>query len=202
MLLTMALRDRDEPSFAERVCLGEIAGAHGVKGVVRVRSFTAEPADIAAYGTLTDASGEKEFELKMTGTSKSHLLAEIPGINDRDAAAALKGTRLYAPRSRLPAPGADEYYFGDLVGLAVDLATGARLGTVTAVEDFGAGVMIEVAREGGRDSVLVPFTNAFVPEVDLAGGRLVVDPPPGLLEPAEPAEAAEEAAEEAGEGGR
>ena len=85
----VADRNPDEPAFAERVCLGEIAGAHGIKGVVRVRSFTAEPADIAAYGTLTDASGEKEFELKMTGTSKPHLLAEIPGINDRDAAEAI-----------------------------------------------------------------------------------------------------------------
>lgn len=201
----VADRNPDEPSFADRVCLGEIAGAHGIKGVVRVRSFTAEPADIAAYGTLTDASGEQEFELKMTGMSKSHFLAEIPGIGDRDAAAALKGTRLYAPRSFLPAPGAGEYYYGDLVGLVADLAAGTRLGTVTAVEDFGAGVMIEVAREGGRDSVLVPFTNAFVPEVDVAGGRLVIDPPPGLLEPAGPTEAVDEAVEEpadkAGEGG-
>ena len=193
----VADRNPDEPAFAERVCLGEIAGAHGIKGVVRVRSFTAEPADIADYGTLTDASGEQEFELKMTGMSKSHFLAEIPGIGDRDAAQALTGTRLYAPRGSLPAPGAEEYYYGELVGLVADLAAGTRLGTVTAVENFGAGVMIEVAREDGRDSVLVPFTNTFVPEVDVAGGRLVIDPPPGLLEPAGPTEAVEEAGDEA-----
>jgi len=193
----MAARNRGEPSFAERVCLGEIAGAHGVKGAVRVWSFTAEPAAIAAYGTLTDASGERNFELKMTGMSRSHVLAEITGVADRSAAAALKGTRLYVPRDRLPAAGADEYYHGELIGLIAELAHGARLGPVIAVEDFGAGTVLEIAREDGAGPVLVPFTNALVPEVDLAGGRLVIDPPPGLLEPAEPGEPAEEA----GEGG-
>lgn len=190
----MAARNRGEPSFAERVCLGEIAGAHGVKGVVRVRSFTAEPAAIAAYGTLTDASGERKFELKMTGMSRSHVLAEITGVVDRSTAVALKGTRLYVPRTRLPAAGVDEYYHGELIGLIAELAHGARLGPVIAVEDFGAGTVLEIAREGG-EPVLVPFTNALVPEVDVAGGRLVIDPPPGLLEPAGPGESAEKAGE-------
>ncbi len=185
----MAARNRGEPSFAERVCLGEIAGAHGVKGVVRVRSFTAEPAAIAAYGTLSDASGERKFELKMTGMSKSHVLAEITGVADRSAAVALKGTRLYVPRTRLPAAAAAEYYHGELIGLIAELAHGARLGPVIAVDDFGAGTVLEIAREGG-ESVLVPFTRAVVPEVDVARGRLVIDPPPGLLEPVEPGEAA------------
>ncbi len=187
----MADRNRDEPSFAERVCLGEIAGAHGVKGVVRVRSFTAEPAAIAAYGTLTDAGGERKFELKMTGMSRSRVLAEITGVADRSAAVALKGTRLYVPRTRLPAAGADEYYHGELIGLIAELAHGARLGPVIAADDFGAGTVLEIAREDG-ESVLVPFTRAVVPEVDVARGRLVIDPPPGLLEPVEPGAAAGE----------
>ncbi len=190
----MVARKRGEPSFAERVCLGEIAGAHGVKGVVRVWSFTAEPAAIAAYGTLTDASGERKFELRMTGMSRSHVLAEIAGVTGRSAAAALKGTRLYMPRTRLPAAGADEYYHGELIGLIAELAHGARLGPVIAVEDFGAGTVLEITREDG-ESVLVPFTRRVVPEVDVARGRLVIDPPPGLLEPVEPGEAAGEAGE-------
>jgi len=186
----MTARNQGEPSFAERVCLGEIAGAHGVKGMVRVWSFTAEPAAIAAYGTLTDASGERRFALKMTGMSRSHVLAEITGVTDRSAAVALKGTRLYVSRARLPAAEADEYYHGELIGLIAEFAHGARLGPVIAVEDFGAGTVLEIAREDG-ESVLVPFTRAVVPEVDVARGRLVIDPLPGLLEPVEPGEAGE-----------
>ena len=192
---TMALRDRDAQAFAERVCLGEIAGAHGVKGVVRVWSFTSEPAAIAAYGTLTDAGGERKFELKMIGMSRSHVLAEIAGVTDRSAAVALKGTRLYVARTRLPAAEADEYYHGELIGLIAEFAHGARLGPVIAVEDFGAGTVLEIAREDGAGPVLVPFTRAVVPEVDVARGRLVIDPPPGLLEPVEAGEAAGEAKE-------
>ncbi len=168
-----------------RVCLGAIAGAYGVRGAVRIKSFTAEPKDIAAYGPLSDESGERVFEIKVTGMSKSQVLAEIEGIAGREAAEALKGVRLFAARERLPAPEAEEFYHNDLVGLAVELADGARLGTVVAVHDFGAGDVIEIGREG-EAAVLAPFTHAVVPVVDIANRRLVIDPPPGLLEPVEP----------------
>ena len=170
-----------------RVCLGVVAGAHGVAGAVRIRSFTAEPKDVAAYGPMSDESGERVFRIKVTGMSKLQVLAEIEGVADRPAAAALKGVRLYVARERLPAPQLEEYYHDDLIGLKVDLADGVRLGTVSAVHDFGAGDMLEVQRHGPAASVLVPFTRAVVPVVDLAAGRLVIDPPPGLLEPVEAA---------------
>ncbi len=167
------------------VCLGAIAGAHGVTGAVRIKSFTAEPKDIAAYGPLSDEGGERVFEIKVTGMSKSQVVAEIEGVADRGAAEALKGTRLFLPRARLPAPGEEEYYHDDLIGLGVELTDGTALGTVVAVHDFGAGDVIEVGRDGAA-AVLAPFSRAVVPVVDIAAGRLVIDPPPGLLDPIEP----------------
>lgn len=166
------------------VCLGAIAGAYGVTGAVRIRSFTAAPEDIAAYGALSDESGGRVFEIKVTGMSRLQVVAEIEGVADRAAAEALKGTRLYVARECLPAPEADEYYHHDLIGLAVELAGGERLGTVAAVHDFGAGDMIEVARADGGAALLVPFTRELAPVVDLAAGRLVLAPPPGLLDAA------------------
>ena len=183
----MAARGQDGRPEGGRVCLGAIAGGHGVAGAVRIKSFTAEPKDVAAYGPLSDESGERVFRIKVTGMSKSMVLAEIEGVDDRTAAAALKGVRLYVARACLPAAEQEEYYHDDLVGLAVDLADGVRLGTVSAVHDFGAGDMIEVERPGPAASILVPFTRAVVPVVDLAAGRLVIDPPPGLLEPVDAA---------------
>ena len=170
----------------EAVCLGAIAGASGVRGAVRIKSFTAEPKDIASYGPLSDEGGKRVFEIRVTGMSKSQVLAEIEGVADRAAAEALKGTRLYVPRARLPAPGDGEYYHGDLIGLRVELTDGRRLGTVVAVHDFGAGDVIEVGRDGAA-AVLAPFTRAVVPVVDIANRRLVIEPPPGLLDPVEPA---------------
>ncbi len=181
----MAARGRTEQAREGRVCLGAIAGAYGVKGAVRIKSFTAEPKDVGSYGRLFDESGEREFEIKVTGMSKAQVLAEIEGVTDRMAAEALKGVGLYIPRERLPAPEEEEYYYDDLVGLGVEGADGVALGEVIAVHDFGAGDVIEVRRKGAV-SVMVPFTSAVVPVVDLAAGRLVIDPPPGLLEPVTP----------------
>lgn len=181
----MAARGRTEQAPEGLVCLGAIAGAYGVKGAVRIKSFTAEPKDIGFYGKLSDESGEREFGIKVTGMSKAQVLAEIEGVTDRTAAEALKGVALYVPRERLPAPEEEEYYHDDLIGLGVECADGAALGSVIAVHDFGAGDVIEVRRKGAV-SLMVPFTRAVVPVVDLAAGRLVIDPPPGLLEPVEP----------------
>lgn len=167
----------------KRVCVGVVTGAHGVRGAVRLKSFTAEPEDVAGYGPLEDERGERRFALRIVGSGKGVLLATIAGIDDRDRAEALRGLRLYLPRSALPPAGEEEYYHADLIGLEAVLPDGAALGTVRAVHDFGAGDTLEIERASGPP-VMVPFTRAVVPVVDLDAGRLVVDPPPGLLDEA------------------
>lgn len=175
-----------------RVCVGRIAGAHGIKGWVRVTSYTERPEDVAAYGEVSDETGERRFELQVMRLAKTQVLARIPGIEDRDAAEALRGVRLFVPRDRLPAPEDDEFYNDDLVGIPVSTSDGRALGAVLSVQDFGAGAMLEVGENRGR-TVLVPFTREVVPVVDLAAGRIVVDPPEGLLD-------AENSSEQDGEG--
>jgi len=158
------------------VCVGAIAGAHGVRGAVRVKSFTAEPLDIAAYGPLSDESGKRRFILRPIGESRGAVLAQLDGIADRDQAEALRGTRLYADRARFPAPEEDEFYHADLIGLEAADPDGAVLGVVQAIFNHGAGDMMEIAlREGG--TALVPFTKVAVPVVDIAGGRVTVAMP-------------------------
>jgi len=169
----------------KRVCVGVVTGAHGVRGAVRLKSFTAEPEDVAAYGPLQDERGERHFALRLVGSAKGVLIAAISGIDDRDRAEALRGLRLYLPRSALPPPEEEEYYHADLIGLAAILTDGTALGTVRAVHDFGAGDTLEIGRAAGQP-VMVPFTRAVVPVVDLDTGRLVIDPPPGLLDEAAP----------------
>jgi len=163
------------------VCLGAIAGAHGIKGLVRLKSFTARAEDIAVYGPLQDARGARQFDLALVGASRGALIARIKGVEDRNAAERLKGEKLYVARDRLPPTEAGEFYHADLIGLAAELRDGAPFGRVVAVQDFGAGPSLEIGRASG-DSVLVPFTAAVVPVVDIAGGRVVVVPPVGLLE--------------------
>lgn len=169
---------------AGRICLGVITGPHGVRGLVRVKSFTAEPEAIAAYGPLEDERGERRFALELVGAGKGVLLARVAGIADRAGAERLKGVRLYLSRAALPEPEAGEFYQADLVGLAAMLDDGTALGQVKAVHDFGGGPSLEVERAGGG-VVMVPFSESAVPVVDIAGGRVVVAPPVGLLEPAE-----------------
>lgn len=165
----------------KRVCIGAIAGAHGVKGVVRVKPFTEQPEDVAAYTPVTDESGSRTFALRYVGPAKGAVLVRIEGVDGRDAAEALKGVRLYVPRSSLPEPEEEEFYHADLIGLAVVDADGAELGRVRAVQDYGAGDLLEVELTSGR-LVMLPFTREAVPEVDLAGGRVVANPPAGLLD--------------------
>lgn len=160
-----------------RVCLGIVSGAHGVKGLVRIRAFTETPDGIAAYGPVTDETGSRRFELEIVGEARGQVLARIAGIGDRDAADGLKGTRLYVGREALPdTGGADEFYHADLIGLRAEDRDGNALGTVAAVLNYGAGDVLEIRGEEG-DTRTVPFTRAAVPEVDIPGGRVVVDPP-------------------------
>ena len=166
----------------KRVCVGVVAGAHGVRGAVRIKSFTAEPKGVVQYGPVEDETGRRKFELSFVGTAKGVVLATLPGIADRDQAEALRGMLLYLPREALPPPDEEEYYHADLIGLAVVLGDGTAVGTVHAVHDFGAGDCLEIARAEGPP-LMAPFTRAVVPVVDLAGGRVVLDPPTGLLDP-------------------
>jgi 16S rRNA processing protein RimM len=159
-----------------RVCVAAIAGAFGVRGEARVKSFTAEPDAFASYGPLESEDGARRFEIRITRPVKGGFAARLSGVPTREAAEALRGVRLYAPRDRLPALPEDEFYHADLIGLAVFDTGGAALGTVRAVQNYGAGDFLEVAAPGRR-ALLLPFTRAAVPTVDLGLGRLVADPP-------------------------
>jgi len=159
------------PAGTPRLCVGIITGAQGVRGAVRIKSFTAVPEDVAAYGPVADEAGQREFALRPVGRAKGVVIATIAGVADRDAAERLKGVRLYVARDKLPAPGDEEYYHADLIGLAAVVRDGTPL----------AGDSLEVVSESGV-TVMVPFTRAAVPEVDLAAGRLVIEPLDGLLD--------------------
>jgi 16S rRNA processing protein RimM len=164
-----------------RVCLGQIGAAHGVRGEVRLRSFTSDPAAIADYGPLETEDG-RVFEIETLRPAKDHFVARLSGICDRDAASALTNAKLYVPRERLPETvEPDEFYHADLVGLAVIDRAGNRLGTVVGIHNFGAGDLIEVRTETGGNTQLVPFDTTHVPAVDVAAGKIVVDPPQGLF---------------------
>ena len=165
-----------------RICLGKIVGVHGVRGLVRIKSFTERPEDLVAYGPLGDKAGDRVFDVTLKGRAKGVLLAAVAGVGDRDRAKALQGTELYVERSALPAlaEAEDEFYRADLIGLAAEDPQGRPFGRVRAVHNFGACDVIELAgvpRGVPGGSLMVPFTRAAVPTVDLAGGRLVVDPP-------------------------
>ncbi|MDH5747953.1 MAG: ribosome maturation factor RimM [Rhodospirillales bacterium] len=166
------------------VCLGVITGPRGLKGEVRIKSFTGDPAMIGAYGPLRDEDGNRVFDLKVTATAKGQVVGRIKGVDDRTAAENLKGTQLFIEKAALPETDEDEYYHADLVGLRAELKDGGSLGTVRAVFDHGAGAVLDIAG-GEAGEILVPFTRAAVPEVDLEAGRVVIDPPAGLLEPGE-----------------
>ncbi|MGB3021659.1 MAG: ribosome maturation factor RimM [Methyloceanibacter sp.] len=170
------------PDRPDRVLLGEIGAAQGLKGEVRIRSFTAVPADIASYGPLEDESGARLIELASARVTPKALIAGIKGVSTREAAEALTGTKLYLPRSRLPEREEGEYYHSDLIGLAAIGRDGAAIGTVIAVHNFGAGDLLEIRPSDGGADVLVPFTQEVVPEVDMKAGTLVVVPVEGLFD--------------------
>lgn len=168
--------------MAERILVGAIAGAHGVRGQVRIKSYTDDPAAVAAYGPLSDESGQRRFDLEVTGQIKGGVIARIDGVADRTAAEALRGLRLYVPRVSLPATQADEYYRVDLIGLRAELADGTSFGRIIDVQNYGAGDVLEIERPDGATELL-PFADRVVPVVDLAAGRVVVDPPVSIEAP-------------------
>ena len=163
-------------TMAERLVLVGVVGApQGVRGEVRLKSYTGEPRAIGGYGPLRDESGGRAFTIRSLRPLKGDMLvARIEGVENREAAAALTNTRLFVPRDRLPPPAPDEFYHIDLIGLAAEDEAGAPLGRVRGLDNHGAGDILEIAPPAGGETLLVPFTLAFVPVVDFAAGRLVV----------------------------
>ncbi|MFC0279291.1 ribosome maturation factor RimM [Falsigemmobacter intermedius] len=162
---------------SERICVGAIGGAFGVKGEVRLKSFCADPAAIADYAPLYSEDGKREFDLVLTGILNNGLSARMSGITTREQAEAARGIRLFADRARLPSLPDDEFYHTDLIGLTVLDTGGTELGKVKAVLNHGASDLLEIMGPGMKSPLLLPFTLAVVPTVDLAGGRMIVDPP-------------------------
>ena len=161
---------------AQRICVAQIGAPHGVRGEVKLWSYTADPQSVRDYGPLETEDGATHFEIETLRAAKDHLVVRLKGVNDRDAAARLTNTKLFVSRERLPATEADdEFYHADLVGLAVVDTEGNTLGSVAAVHNFGAGDLIDVKPAQGNSTVLLPFTEAAVPVVDIAGKRIVVD---------------------------
>jgi len=162
---------------ADRICVGAISGAFGVRGEAKIKCFTDDPAAVGDYGPLHTEDGKRTFKLKLTRPVKGGYAARLSEVETREDAEALKGTRLYAERSALPPPDDEEFYYADLLGLRVEMADGTVLGKVKAVQDFGAGDVIEYLPAGGGESLYLPFTREVVPTVDVAGGRVVVELP-------------------------
>jgi 16S rRNA processing protein RimM len=166
-----------------RVLLGEIAGVHGIRGDVVVRSFTAEPEGVASYGPLTDVSGAQQFQLHVVRVTSRGVVARIDGITDRTAAERLKGTKLYVERERLPRTDGSEFYYADLIGLKAVAPDGSDLGEIVGVENFGAGDLLEFKPASGDQTEFIPFQAQWVPDIDLAAGRIVIVRPPEDGEP-------------------
>lgn len=164
----------------DRICIGAIAGAFGVAGELRIKSFCVVPEAISTYGPLTTEDGSRSFTIKLTRPVAGGLGARIAGVTTKEQADALRGIALYAPRSKLPNLPDDEYYHADLIGLEVRDPGGALIGTVRAVHNHGAGDLLEVLTGAGPGTRLIPFTLAIVPTVDLAARRIIVDLPEGL----------------------
>jgi 16S rRNA processing protein RimM len=158
--------------------MGRFGAPHGVRGELRLQSFTGDPLAIADYGPLTDKSGKKTFTLlNLRPQGKDMLVVRLKDVDDRDGAQVLNGVELYLARDKLPAPDPEEFYLADLEGLRAETTTGAVIGRVVALRNFGAGDILEIAPAAGGDTLMYPFTKAVAPIIDLAGGRIVVEPP-------------------------
>ena len=162
--------------MAAPVCVARIGAPHGVRGAVKLWTFTEDPLAVKRYGPLATKDGARSFEVTHAREVKGHLVATLKGIATREEAERLNGIELYIAREKLPATDADEYYYADLIGLAAVNAADQPIGRVTAIHNFGAGDIIEIAPPNGA-TMLLPFTNAVVPTVDLAGGRVVIELP-------------------------
>jgi 16S rRNA processing protein RimM len=166
--------------MTNRICVGVLAGSFGVQGEVRVKSFCAEPSDIASYGPLFTEDGSRAFTLTLTRPVAGGLGARLTGVATKEQADALRGTSLYVDRAKLPFLPDDEFYHADLIGLDVFDTGGVLMGKVLAVHNHGAGDLLEIKPSGPKDAILLPFTRAIVPTVDLKARRIIADVPEGL----------------------
>ncbi|MFN3721472.1 MAG: ribosome maturation factor RimM [Paracoccaceae bacterium] len=164
----------------ERICVGTIAGAFGVQGEVRLKSYCVDPEAIASYGPLYSADGIRSFSVKLTRPVAGGLGARVAGVTTKDQADALRGIDLYVDRDCLPSLPDDEFYHSDLIGLDIFDTGGVRLGSLRAVHNHGAGDLLEVYAPTRKQPLLIPFTKEAVPMVDLAARRIVADLPEGL----------------------
>ena len=162
--------------MAGQVCIARIGAAHGVRGAVKLWTFTEDPLAIEDYGPLATKDGARHLELTSAREAKDHLVVTFKGVTTRDEAERLNGIELYIPRDKLPATEEDEYYHADLIGLDAVTTADEPLGRVIAIHNFGAGDIIEIAPESGT-TILLPFSNAVVPTVDIPGGRVVIELP-------------------------
>ena len=162
--------------MAAHICIARIGAAHGVRGAVKLWTFTEQPLAVMDYGPLATRDGARRFEVTHAREAKGHLVATLKGIATREDAERLNGVELYVAREKLPATGEDEYYHADLIGLAAVTPANEPLGRVIAIHNFGAGDIIEIGPAHGA-TMLLPFTNAVVPSVDLEGGRVVIELP-------------------------
>lgn len=161
--------------MTDRICVARIGAAHGVRGEVRLWSFTQDPAAVASYGPLETQDGNQRFEIETMRPAKDHFVARIAGIGDRDAAEKLRNLELYIPRARLPKiEETDTFYHADLIGLDVLTSDGTQAGTVHAVHNFGAGDIIEITPIGGGDPLMLPFNEMTVPKIDLGAKQIVI----------------------------
>jgi 16S rRNA processing protein RimM len=168
----------------DSVLVGVIVGAHGIKGEVKLKSFTSDPLSIGRYGPLNSSSG-KQFEISKLKAAKDGFIASLKNVNDRNEAETLKGVELFVAREKLPKLKTHEAYAHDLMGLDVVLENGTALGKLVAMPNYGAGDLLEVAVDGKAETVLIPFTNAFVPQDDFSSGRITVILPEGYLDDAD-----------------
>jgi 16S rRNA processing protein RimM len=162
------------------VCVGAIAGSFGVKGEVRLKSFCTEPEAIASYGPLFTEDGSRSYTVTLTRPVANGLGARLSGVQTKEQADALKGTSLFVARDKLPATGDDEFYYADLIGLDVHDTGGAPVGKLHAIHNHGAGDLLEILGPGMKTALLLPFTRAAVPTIDLAARRVIIDLPEGL----------------------
>ena len=168
----------------DSVLVGVIVGVHGIKGEVKLKSFTSDPLNVGRYGPLQSSSG-KQLEISKLKAAKDDFIASFKNVNDRNEAETLRGVELFVAREKLPKLKTHEAYAHDLMGLDVVLENGSKLGKLVAMPNYGAGDLLEVAIDGKAETVLIPFTSAFVPQEDFKSGKIIVNLPEGYLDEGE-----------------
>ncbi len=170
-------------TLTERILLAQIVGAHGIRGDVTARVYADDPDNLKRYGQLTDKSGLNTYVVTSVRMGTKGAILHLKGVSDRNDAEALRGVELYVARAKLPDADEGAYYHADLIGLAAVSADGQRMGSIIAVQNFGAGDLLEISVPGERETLLIPFRDQFVPEVDIKGGTVVIVPPVMIGEP-------------------